>query len=209
MSLKTFQKDFCVYAVGLTPPGRPLRSLWFTFSSVRALFLRLSWIFLACLLSSKPCSFSHTSVLWWKVLGVEMERRREIQRWILKNFWSGKSDKTYYSQVKYRVQVVQIETYGQCNRTLWPTWHPITISLRHTILNKPPLAHPAQMSTVLRLRNPALTHRKENTQLGQSNWGKSLQQCSWLILLAFSSPDSLSLLNFLSGRPGSMSGATR
>lgn len=28
------------------------------------------------------------------------------------------------------------------------------------------------MSTVLRLRNPALVHRKENTPLGHSNWGK-------------------------------------
>lgn len=49
-----------------------------------------------------------------------------------------------------------------------------------------------------------LIHRKENSQLGHNNWGKSFHPHDQLILLAFSSPSSLSLLNFLSGRPWSM-----
>lgn len=80
-----------------------------------ALSSPLSWTFLPCI-APIPCSSSHTwslsiESLGYKVLVVTMKLQGEMQRWTLKNFWSGKHEKKkHYFQVEYTVEVVQVES---------------------------------------------------------------------------------------------------
>lgn len=103
-----------------------------------ALSSPLSWTFLPCI-APTPCSSSHTwslsvESLGCTVLGVKMKKWREMQRWTLKNFWSGKHEKTYYFQAKYTVEVIQVEIwYLECKwglkGTLPPSWDPAGVCL--------------------------------------------------------------------------------